>query len=502
MLFFMGEYPTKNKRDRNGVLREITMRQLITGISLAVMLLAGANSLGQDTGHEPIQHTQIQPSSSKPNPAVPAHVQASLGHSLSLWWTAPFAIMLLCIAILPLAAEHWWHSNKNKLLVSIALGLPVVGMFLYMDHHAVLHTGEEFISFIILLGALFVISGGIVIQTDMRATPMVNTGFLALGAVLASVMGTTGAAMLLIRPLLVTNQQRKTCLHTVIFFVFLVANIGGCLTPLGDPPLFMGYLKGVPFEWTFSLIGPWAAVVATLLLIYFVMDTVLFTREPLAALEADKLEIQPTHIQGAWINFPLLLGVVLSVAFLNENYLPFKAFPLREGVLLLLAAMSWVLTSKGLRMVNKFTFYPIIEVAALFAGIFATMIPAILILNARGGDLGVASPLSFFWATGVLSSFLDNTPTYVVFYALAQNPDIPAIGAQVAATGVDEALLTAISLGAVFMGAMTYIGNAPNFMVKAIAEERGLKMPGFFGYMIWSVIILVPIFIATSLLFL
>ncbi len=434
--------------------------------------------------------------------SVGDHGRESIGKRLSLWWVAPFAIMLLCIAILPLAAERWWHPNKNKLIVSAFLGLPVVGLFLYMDQTAVLHTAEEFASFIILLGALFVISGGIVVQTDMRATPLANTGFLALGSILASFMGTTGAAMLLIRPLLVTNHQRTKTLHTVLFFTFLVANIGGCLTPLGDPPLFMGYLKGVPFEWTFGLVAEWGAVVGIVLLIYFVIDVVMYTREPIAALEADKLEVRPTRVAGAWLNFPLLAGVVLAVAFLNENYLPFKAFPLREGVLLVLAAISWFATPRGYRGVNRFTFYPIIEVTVLFAGIFATMIPAILILNARGGELGVVSPVSFFWATGVLSAFLDNTPTYVVFFALAQNPDIPSLAAPVAATGVDEMILRAISLGAVFMGAMTYIGNAPNFMVKAIAEERGLKMPSFFGYMIWSIAVLVPVFIAVTFLFL
>lgn len=425
-----------------------------------------------------------------------------IGKTLALWWVAPFVVMLLCIAILPLAAEKWWHPNRNKLIVSAILGLPVIGMFLYLDYHSVLHTGEEFISFIILLAALFVISGGIVIQTDLRATPLVNTGFLAIGALLASFMGTTGAAMLLIRPLMETNSQRTKTLHTVIFFIFLVANIGGCLTPLGDPPLFMGYLAGVPFEWTFNLLPEWASVVGILLVVYFIFDTLMYTREPIAALEADKLEVKPTRIVGAWVNVPLLVGVVLSVAFLNENYLPFKAFPLREGVLVALAAASWVVTRREYRELNKFTFYPIIEVAALFVGIFATMIPAILILKARGAELGVTSPESFFWATGTLSAFLDNTPTYVVFFALAQGLGLEPGAVQVAQTGVSETLLIAISLGAVFMGAMTYIGNAPNFMVKAIAEERGMKMPSFSGFMIWSVAILVPIFVAVTFIFL
>jgi Na+/H+ antiporter NhaD/arsenite permease-like protein len=294
--------------------------------------------------------------------------------------------------------------------------------------------------------------------------------------------------------------------HTIIFFTFLVANIGGCLTPLGDPPLFMGYLKGVPFEWTFNLLPEWAAVSGFLLLVYFVLDTILYTREPMAAIEADRLEVKPTRILGHWHNTPLLVGVVLSVAFLNENYLPVSAFPLREGVLVALAVASWVITPKYVRKANHFTFYPIIEVAALFAGIFATMIPAILILNARGGELGVETPMMFFWTTGILSAFLDNTPTYVVFYALAENlgrnPEMAYLGATVARTGVHETILVGISLGAVFMGAMTYIGNAPNFMVKSIAEQRGLKMPGFFGFMLWSIGILVPVFIAATLIFL
>jgi Na+/H+ antiporter NhaD/arsenite permease-like protein len=433
-------------------------------------------------------------------------VHADIGQHLSPWWVTFFVVMLLGIAILPLAAPKWWHPNKNKLIFSAVLGLPVIGMFLYMDYSAVLHIGQEYISFIILLGALFVISGGIFLETDLRATPMANTGFLALGSVLASFMGTTGAAMLLIRPVLATNKQRTRKVHTIVFFTFLVANIGGCLTPLGDPPLFMGYLKGVPFEWTFKLTPEWAAVVGFLLAVYFVLDTVLYMREPSAAIEADRLEVKPTRLLGQWHNLPLLVGVVLTVAFLNENYLPFSAFPLREGVLIGLAVISWIITPRYVRKANHFTFYPILEVAALFAGIFATMIPAILILNARGGELGVETPMMFFWATGTLSAFLDNTPTYVVFYALAENlgrnPEMAHLGATVARTGVHEVILVGISLGAVFLGAMTYIGNAPNFMVKSIAEERGLKMPSFFGFMLWSIGILVPVFIAATLIFL
>jgi len=420
-----------------------------------------------------------------------------VGKTLSLWWVSFFALMLLAIAVLPLAAEKWFHPNRNKAIVAAVLGLPVLFFMLDKAPLKVLHTGQEYVSFIILLGALFVISGGILVQTDMRATPMVNTGFLALGSLLASFMGTTGAAMLLIRPLLTTNHQRTRKMHTVIFFIFLVANIGGCLTPLGDPPLFMGYLAGVPFQWTFRLVVEWATMVGVLLLIYFVLDTYMYTREPTPAIERDKLEVRPLRVAGAWLNFPLLAGVVLSVAFLTEKVAP---FPVREVVLVALALVSWFGTSKDLRRANRFTFYPIVEVAVLFAGIFATMIPAIMILEARGAELGVTSPAGFFWATGTLSSFLDNTPTYVVFFSLAKGLGVPAGAVGVA--GVEQTLLVAISIGAVFMGANTYIGNAPNFMVKAIAEEQKVKMPSFFGYMLWSVGILVPLFVGVTFLFL
>ena len=428
---------------------------------------------------------------------VTERAEHAVGKELSLWWVSFFALMLLAIAILPLVAEKWFHSNKNKAIVSVVLGLPVLFFMLDKAPMKVLHTGQEYVSFIILLASLFIISGGILVQTDLRATPLVNTTFLFIGSLLASFMGTTGAAMLLIRPLLTTNRQRTKKVHTVVFFIFLVANIGGCLTPLGDPPLFMGYLAGVPFQWTFRLVVEWACVVGALLLIYYILDSYMYTREPAPAIERDKLEIRPLRVAGAKLNFPLLAGVVLSVAFLTDKVAP---FPVREVVLVLLALVSWVGTRRDLRRANNFTFYPIIEVAVLFAGIFATMIPAIMILEARGAELGVTTPAQFFWATGSLSSFLDNTPTYVVFFSLAKGLGVPAGAVSVA--GVEQSLLVAISLGAVFMGANTYIGNAPNFMVKAIAEEQKVKMPSFFGYMLWSVAILVPLFVVVTFVFL
>jgi Na+/H+ antiporter NhaD/arsenite permease-like protein len=303
--------------------------------------------------------------------------------------------------------------------------------------------------------------------------------------------------MLLIRPLLDTNKERTRVVHTIIFFIFIVANIGGCLTPIGDPPLFMGYLAGVPFTWTLQLFPMWALEVGVLLLIYFVIDSIQFNKEPLAAREADRQNIQPLKVSGLQ-NLPLLIGVVLCVALLNNQVAP---FPIRELILIALAACSWFFTKQELRQANQFTFYPIVEVAVLFFGIFATMIPPMLILQARGSELGVQSPMSFFWASGALSSFLDNTPTYVVFFSLAKGLGVPLGGVEVAHTGVEVLILKAISLGSVFMGANTYIGNAPNFMVKAIAEERKIKMPGFFGYMGYSLAILIPTFVLITLVF-
>ncbi|NMB76360.1 MAG: sodium:proton antiporter [Myxococcales bacterium] len=430
--------------------------------------------------------------------AGPALASEALGHELSLLWVAPFVLMLLVIALAPLLLPHWWEKNRNKAVPAIVLSLPVAAFLLANAPHELVHTGKEYLSFLVLLGSLFVISGGIRIRMDVQATPAVNTAFLLLGAVLASFMGTTGAAMLLVRPLLDTNQQRTRVTHTVIFFIFMVGNTGGCLTPLGDPPLFMGYLAGVPFSWFFRLWPEWALVNLTLAALYFVIDRYQYAREPEAALMLDRARVRRPEVLGL-LNLPLLLGVVLSVAFLHEGVVP---FPVREIVLSLLAAASWKLTPRVLREENRFTFHPIVEVAVLFAGIFVTMIPALLILRARGAELGIESPMSYFWATGMLSSFLDNTPTFVVFFALGQAVGSVAGQAPVANTGIADPLLRAVSLGAVFMGANTYIGNAPNFMIKSIAEERKIKMPSFFGYMLYPLLILLPLFLLVSWLFL
>jgi Na+/H+ antiporter NhaD/arsenite permease-like protein len=402
-------------------------------------------------------------------------------------WVAPFVVLLLGIAVLPLAAPHFWEANRRKLAFSAVLGLPV--FVFYLGHHprALLHAGADYVSFMVLLGSLFVITGGVMMDGDLEASPQVNTAFLGLGALLASFVGTTGASMLLIRPLLRTNSQRKRVAHTVVFFIFLVSNVGGCLTPVGDPPLFLGYLQGVPFAWTFRLAPAWLFTTSTLLAIYHVWDSSVLAREEPTDRRLDRLTLKPLRIAGQE-NLWLLGGLVLTAAFLPA--------PWRELAMVLAAAASLRLGDPDLRRANHFSFHPILEVAAVFAGIFVTMIPALDLLRARGAELGVREPWQFFWATGALSSFLDNAPTYLTLLALAQGQGLAA-----EVVGVPHRILAAISLGAVFMGANTYIGNGPNFMVRSIAESRGVKMPSFAGYMLYSAAVLLPVFGMVTLIF-
>jgi Na+/H+ antiporter NhaD/arsenite permease-like protein len=397
----------------------------------------------------------------------------------------PFVLMLLAIASLPLVASHFWESNRNKGLVSVVLGAPVAVWAAVQLPLELAHVVRDYVSFVLLLGSLYVISGGIHLAGDIRATPSVNVRFLALGVLLANLVGTTGASMLLIRPVLRTNRERRHVVHTVIFFIFLVSNIGGSLTPLADPPLFLGYLNGVPFLWTLRLFPAWLAVSTILLLIYWLWDRRMYEREPAQALADDRVRLEPLKLHGVR-NFAFLVGIVAAVAFLPPGW--------REVSMAILAALSLCLTPRQYRAANHFSWAPIVEVAVLFAGIFVTMVPVLDLLRARGDRLGVDAPWEFFWMTGGLSSLLDNAPTYMTFFSLAQGLDLPD---QVA--GMSHEVLLAISLGAVFMGAMTYIGNGPNFMVKAIAESRGVKMPTFGGYMIYSVTILIPIFFVVSL---
>ena len=361
----------------------------------------------------------------------------------------------------------------------------------------------DYVPFLILLGALFTITGGIHLSGDIVAKPKVNTLFLGIGAVLASIMGTTGAAMLLIRPVIQTNKQRTFKVHTVLFFIAVVANCGGLLTPLGDPPLFMMYLRGAPFTWFFHLVPEWFVTNLLLLIIYFFVDTYYYKKEPASAIARDESNIKPIKIEGKR-NFIFLVGVVLAVAFLNEQYLsfvninPYFKF-IREAVIILMAYLSMQFTPKLLRTSNNFTWHPIEEVAYLFLGIFVTMVPCLLYLESNAKQLGVETVSQFYYYTGLLSSFLDNTPTAVTFHSLALGLGITE-GTLVA--GIPEILLKAISTAAVFFGAMTYIGNGPNFMVKAVAEENNIKMPDFFSYMFkFSLIVLLPIFILVELLF-
>jgi Na+/H+ antiporter NhaD/arsenite permease-like protein len=405
----------------------------------------------------------------------------------SLPWILPFATLLLGIAVIPLAAPHFWESNLRKFAVSAVLGIPVLWLYATHAPAALTHTAEDYVSFMILLGSLFVISGGVLMDGDLPATPATNTAFLGIGALVASFIGTTGASMLLIRPLLHTNSERRNVVHTVIFFIFLVSNVGGCLTPLGDPPLFLGYLQGVPFTWTLRLGPAWLFTTGLLLLVYYVWDKRAYAREDPPMVRADQTMVEPISIRGKQ-NLVLLGGIVAAAAFLGT--------PWRELTMVGLSVLSFVITSHDIRKANHFSFHPIIEVAVIFAGIFATMIPALDLLRVRGAELGVSEPWQFFWATGALSSFLDNAPTYLTFLALGQGQ-----GFTPEVVGVSHEVLIAISLGAVFMGANTYIGNGPNFMVRSIAESRGVKMPGFGGYMLYSGAVLIPVFAIVTLLF-
>ncbi|MFO0871829.1 MAG: sodium:proton antiporter [Pirellulales bacterium] len=441
----------------------------------------------------------------------------SLARDLPLASVFPFAFLLLCIAVLPLVAAHWWEHNRNKGIVAALLAIPVALYLLYVGghegQHVLVEKAEEYIAFMVLLTSLFVISGGIYVQGSLSGTPVVNSVFLALGAVLANFIGTTGASMVLVRPLLRANASRERKSHIVIFFIFVVSNCGGLLTPLGDPPLFLGFLKGVPFEWTLSLWKEWLVVNGLLLVVFNVWDQIVMNREererPGAQLEKVQ-QHEPFFLHGG-LNILFLAGIVATI-YASGRWS--WRFGIAEACMAGLAIASYFLTKRENRERNKFGFGPIIEVAVLFAGIFVTMAPALLILNAwgqgqrtvLGASFGLDQPWQFFWASGILSSFLDNAPTYLTFSATACGLEGIATEGRFLGEFLQHGekarmLLAAISCGAVFMGANSYIGNGPNFMVKAIAEENGVKMPGFFGYMFYSGGILLPIFFVITLLF-
>jgi Na+/H+ antiporter NhaD/arsenite permease-like protein len=441
------------------------------------------------------------------------------GASLSLLWGIPFAGILLSIAIFPLVAPSVWHHHFGKITAawSLAFLIPFAVSFgVEQTVASIIHAMlAEYVPFIILLLALFTISGGIFVKGNLHGSPKLNVAILAIGTVLASIMGTTGAAMLLIRPLLRANDNRKHKVHVVVFFIFLVANIGGGLTPLGDPPLFLGFLKGVDFFWTLQhMLLPVIISSVILLVLFYLMDGYYYRKEDEVAL-SDPTPDSKLQIMGK-ANFLLLIGVIGGV-LMSGFWKPGVTFDVmgthvdlqnlvRDLFLLALAGISLAITSKEIRSGNEFNWEPILEVGKLFAGIFVTIAPVIAILRAgmdghMAGLVGMVTdangaPINtmYFWMTGALSSFLDNAPTYLVFFNLASGDAAHLMG------DLSPTLL-AISMGSVFMGAVTYIGNAPNFMVKSIASQQGVDMPSFFGYMKWSVGILIPLFLILTVIF-
>ena len=453
-----------------------------------------------------------------PDPALAA--EALPGATMSLLWALPFAGILLCIATGPLFFPHVWEQHYGKIAAgwSLLVMVPLLMAFGFgAASGAVLHAMLlEYMSFIILLFALFTISGGILVSGNLHGTPLVNSAILLIGALLASVVGTTGASMILIRPIIRANDNRRHNVHVIVFFIFLVSNIGGSLTPLGDPPLFLGFLRGVDFFWTAShMLAPAAVIGLIVLVVFFLLDSWLYKREGAQAPIADPTPDSRLRLRGL-VNLPLLVGVIAAI-LMSGMWKPGIGFTiqgvhlelqnlLRDAIILILALVSLVVSSKEYREANGFNWHPILEVAKLFAGIFICIIPVIAILQA--GLDGAFAPLvslvtaadgspndaAYFWMTGILSSFLDNAPTYIVFFEMAGGDP------QVLMTTMSRTLV-AISAGAVFMGANTYIGNAPNFMVYAIARSQGVNMPSFFGYMIWSCVVLLPIFVLVSFVF-
>ena len=459
-------------------------------------------------------------------PAVFADEAAheAVSEALPVWSIIPFVGMLLSIAIFPLVKPEWWE--KNMLWVALAWSAIFVIPFAvaYGPGEALFRVLEsvllDYIPFIVLLLGLFVVAGGIALKGTLVGTTKVNAILLLIGTVLASWIGTTGAAMLMIRPLIRANAWREKKVHIIVFFIFLVVNMGGCLTPLGDPPLFMGFQRGVPFTWTFHLLPILLFNMVILFIVFILIDRHFYKKEVAAGRSpqdmTDNKAKEPIRIEGAhniiFIGL-IILGVIASGVLPNMfdffadgagihiyDDVVFSYAVLVEIVIILIACfLSLKTTKKSTRQLNEFTYGPIAEVAKLFIGIFITMIPALMYLRTHGGELGLDQPWQLFWCTGALSSFLDNTPTYLVFLQTAGA--LGQAGIETSVGSVSQLMLEAISAGAVFMGANTYIGNAPNFMVKSIAEENKIKMPSFFGYMGWSVCILIPVFIIDTFVF-
>ena len=507
----------------------------VTALAVVALVLAwSVLALGQDDPDHGTQHTDVEHAVAEHTDDAhhedghDDHGGPALGTRLPLWTAIPFAGILLSIAVFPLVAPHFWHRHFPKISAfwAVAFAAPFLIAFKGEAVQSILHIYLiDYIPFIVLLWALFTISGGIYVGGRLRGSPKVNLLLLLIGTLLASWIGTTGAAMVMIRPLLRANSWRRYKVHVIVFFIFLVANIGGSLTPLGDPPLFLGFLHGVPFFWVTTALLPHMLVVVTLLLgIFFAVDTYWFRKEDEPAPDDGKgegIKIEGLH------NLIFLLGVMGGVIFSGSVKL--ASLPvyghihvdvqnlIRDGFLILMGILSLRTTARMIREKNEFSWFPIQEVAYLFAGIFMTIIPALAILQVgTAGALAgliefVKTPLHYFWVTGGLSAFLDNAPTYLTFFNTALGAfGMPESAVPAMLGYMDEAArnaefikdLIAISAGAVFMGAMTYIGNAPNFMVKSIAEEAGIPMPSFFGYMLkYSLPILVPVFVIVTFIF-
>ncbi|MBI3743565.1 MAG: sodium:proton antiporter [Chloroflexi bacterium] len=448
---------------------------------------------------------------------------ADLGVLPVIGVAAPFVLLLLCIAVLPLASPHFWEKNRNKSVVAFVFAVPIAILVLSKESNTFASTLLDYGAFIALLSALFTISGGIYVRGSFKGNPLVNTAFLLVGAVLANFIGTTGASVLLVRPLLRANKHRNRKAHVFVFFIFIVSNCGGLLTPLGDPPLFLGFLNGVPFSWTLRLWREWAFIVGTLLVIAYLVDRWFYARDHAAPGEKAETAAADTATATERIGLEGLLNVALLILVIGVILVSGYAIYPIEGHRIFdetlgaqlakivqiaglgsIAFASYRLANREVHRQNTFHFGPLVEVAVLFAGIFVTMIPVLLILETKGASLGVNQPWHFFWATGGLSSVLDNAPTYLTFSSLAKG----ILGLS-SAEGLKAVVhdptgakyLAAISAGAVFMGANTYIGNGPNFMVKAIVEASGVKMPTFFGYILVSIVVLLPLFALTTVIF-
>ena len=443
----------------------------------------------------------------------------------SLLYCIPFAGILLCIALFPLVMPTWWEDHQAPVVLAWSLAFIVPFVMGFGAHHTAEVVLEclinDYLTFIVLLFGLFCVAGNITLEGDLAGSPRINVGLLLFGTLLSSWVGTTGASMLMVRPIIKMNSWRKRKRHIMIFFIFLISNIGGCLTPIGDPPLLMGFMRGVPFFWSLRLLPILAFNAAVLLFVFYHLDMRAYRkdiaegRKPDISKPGTEIRIAGLHnliflaaivvavlLSGTLPSLPLFRnadGTVRGIPILGEVTLTWPAV-IEIAIILASAWLSFRTTSAKVRTENHFTWGAIKEVAILFIGIFITMQPALMILKANGASLGLDSPYQMFWATGALSSFLDNTPTYLVFLTTAGSLGFTE-GIATALGTVPAKMLVAISCGAVFMGANTYIGNAPNFMVKSISDENGVRMPSFFGYILWSLGFLIPVFILDTLIF-